>query len=100
MKIPDATTVIRINNTTQMNKIWRKKMEMLIRKIPEVSGLLAMTAYNAKIKGVDSKVRDLSGLVKKTDYDAKILEIERKYFTTYDCNKFTGDPLMQRQNKN
>ena len=34
-----------------------------------------------------------SDLVKKTDYDTKVLEIQRKYITTSDYNKFKNDIL-------
>ena len=46
-----------------------------------------------KIEEVQNKIPDVSGLVKKTDYDAKISDIEGKYFTTADYNKFTRDVL-------
>ena len=36
---------------------------------------------------------DVSILLKKTDYDGKILDIEAKYFTTADYNKFTSPTL-------
>ena len=32
---------------------------------------------------------DLSSLVKKTDYDAKLVEVEGKYFSSCDYNKFS-----------
>ena len=32
---------------------------------------------------------DLSSLVKKTDYDAKLVEVEGKYFSSSDYNKFS-----------
>ena len=32
-------------------------------------------------------------VVKKVDYDAKVLDIESKYFTTADYNKFTDQTL-------
>ena len=44
-------------------------------------------ALNTKVGEFENKIFDVSGLVKKTVYNAKISEIERKYFTTYDCNK-------------
>ena len=28
---------------------------------------------------------------KKTDYDAKVSDIKKRYFTTYEYNKFTND---------
>ena len=48
----------------------------------DVSGLVivAATVLNSKIKKVNNKIPDLSGLVKKTDYDAKIWDIEEKLF--------------------
>ena len=39
------------------------------------------------------KTKYLSGLVKKTDYNAKISDIEKKYFTDSDYNKFTSEIL-------
>ena len=36
---------------------------------------------------------DASGLVKKTGYDAKMLDIEKKNFTASDYNKFTKEIL-------
>ena len=42
---------------------------------------------------VENKSPDVSNLVKKTDYDAKIWDIESKYFTTVDDNKFTSQTL-------
>ena len=52
---------------------------------------MTTTVLNTKIKVVDSKIPDHSGLVRKTDYDAKISEIEGKYFTTSSYNKLTGN---------
>ena len=37
----------------------------------------------------ENKNTDVNSLVKKTNCDAKILEIENKYITTTDYNKFT-----------
>ena len=37
----------------------------------------------------ENKIPDVNSLVKKTNYDAKISEIENKYITTTDYNKFT-----------
>ena len=35
--------------------------------------------------------------MKKTDYNAKILEIEEKYVTTSDYNKFTSDAKVKQK---
>ena len=40
---------------------------------------------------IKNKIPDVSNLVKKRDYDAKIWDIEDKYITTADNNKFTKD---------
>ena len=46
-----------------------------------------------KIGNVEIKIPNVSGLVKKTDYDAEISGIQKKYFTTSDYNKFTKEIL-------
>ena len=61
---------------------------MLIKKIPDVSGLVITTVLNTKTKEVGNKILD-----KKTDYDGKISDIEKKYSATSDSNKFTSDIL-------
>ena len=66
---------------------------MLIKKIPDVSGLVTATVLDTKIKEIDNKIHDLSSLFNKTNYDTKISEIEEKYFTTFDYNKFTSNIL-------
>ena len=45
---------------------------------------------------VENKIPDVSNLVKKTDYDPKISDIESKYFTTADYNKFTSQTLDEK----
>ena len=59
---------------------------------------MTTNVFNTKIKEVGNKTLYLSGLVNKIDYDAKILEIEEKYFTTFDYNKFTIDILDAKIN--
>ena len=59
-------------------------LEMLIKKIPNTSGLATTTLFNTKISEVENKTSSVSGLVKKTDYDAKIKHTEKKYFTIGD----------------
>ena len=51
------------------------------------------SVLKTKISEVENKIISVSGLVKKTDYDAKIKDIERKYFSTTDYDKFTSDIL-------
>ena len=77
-------------------------MEMLINKIPDISGLVTTTVLDTKFKVVDNKIPDFCGLAKKTGYGTKILEIETKYFTNCDSKKFTSDILHTKikQTKN
>ena len=58
-------------------------------KIPSISGL----ATGADLTAVVNKVPDVSNLVIKTDYNIKILDINSKYFTTADYNKFLSQTI-------
>ena len=81
-----------------------KKITDADKKIPDTSGLLKKTDYNAKIieiegkipsifglattaalTAVENKIPNFNNLVKKTEND-----IKSKYFTTADYNKFTS----------
>ena len=44
-----------------------------------------------KLKRVEKNIDDFTDLVKITDYDAKISDIEGRYFTASDYNKFMSD---------
>ena len=46
-----------------------------------------------KLKRVEKNIHDFTDLVKITDYDAKISDIEGRYFTASDYNKFISDIL-------
>ena len=90
---------------------------MLIKKICDISGLLATlifnikleklkekyhlglvttTTLNTKIGEVENKMPDAIGFVWKTDFNAKISDIEAKYFTTSNYNKFTSKYLKRK----
>ena len=60
---------------------------------------MTVTALNAKISEVENKILSISSLVKRTDHDNKIKDIEEKYFTTADCNKFASGTLGVRIRK-
>ena len=62
------------------------KIESEIVSINSLSTAFALTAVENEIPGD-------SNLVEKTNYVAKILDIEFKYFTTADYNKFTIQTL-------
>ena len=66
-------------------------------KIPIINAL----ATNAALIAVKNKIPHVSNLVKNTDYEAKISDIETKYITTADYNKFTKDIVVnQMKSKN
>ena len=46
-------------------------MEMLINKIPDISGLVTTTVLDTKFKVADNKIPDFSGLARKIDYAVK-----------------------------
>ena len=58
----------------------------IVRKIFSIGGSATSPVLNA----VKNKTPDVSNLVKK-NYDAKMADIENKYITTADNNKFTKD---------
>ena len=53
-----------------------------------MTGLVTSTVLSNKIGEVEDKIPDVSGLVKKTDYDAKMKDIK-----TSDHKKFTNETL-------
>ena len=115
-KIPDATTLIHINQYNTDNQNLEKTIGDVDEKIPDVSGLVITTVLNAKIGEVENKipdtgglmtttvldtktgdvynkVPDVSGLINKIVHNAKTSDIEKKYFTTLNYNKFTTEIL-------
>ena len=54
--ISNPTTLIRIINTKQINRIWRKNLEMLIKKIPDASGLVTTAVLNTTTSEVGNKI--------------------------------------------
>ena len=63
--------------------------------MPSISGLATNTALTA----VENKTTNVINLLKRINYDAKISEIDSKYFTTADYNKFTSQTLDEKINK-
>ena len=54
---------------------------------------MTASVLNTKINEVQNKIPVVSDLVKKTHYNAKMSEIEGRYITTSDYNKFTKEAL-------
>ena len=51
---------------------------MLIKKIPDTSGLVTTTVLNTKINEVENKIPNISNLVATTVLDTKISDIGNK----------------------
>ena len=58
-------------------------------KIPSITVLATASGCN----GVENKIPNVNGLVRKTDDDVKISDIETKYLTTSDYNKYKCEIL-------
>ena len=69
---------------------------MLIKNIPDASGLMTTAVLNTKIGQVENKIPDVSGLVRKTDYNAKIKDIETKILVLLIIINLQMKHLMQR----
>ena len=63
---------------------------MSIKKL-DVGSLVAKTLLNTKCGDIENKIPQVTDLRKKTDDNAEIIDIEKKYFTTVDYNKFTSE---------
>ena len=60
---------------------------------------MTTTVLDTNIGEVEIKIPDVSGLVKKTNYNARISDIEKKYLTTFDNNRFTSGILDAKMKK-
>ena len=78
-KIPDATTLIHVNQYNTDKENLDKKIRDVDNKIPDTSNLVATTALNTIISGVENKVPDNS-----------------KYITTQKFNKLTPENFASR----
>ena len=78
---------------------------MLIKKIPDTSGLVTTTVLNTKITEIENKIPDTSILVSAAVLNAKISEVENeipdnsKYITTQEFNKLRAENFAARLKK-
>ena len=85
-----------------MSKEIFKKINQVKKKNPDASTLIQKKQYNTdqknleKKKDFENKISNISKLVMKGEYDAKTKNIEGKYFTTADYNRFTSDTLESK----
>ena len=68
-----------------------KKIGDIDKNSTRASALVTTIVLNTKFGGVENIVPNVTNLAKKRNYGAKIKDIEKKYFTTADCNKFTSE---------
>ena len=87
--------VAKVNNVDTSGFVIKTKYDTdkseLEKKISDAdnSGL----ATTAALTTVENKVPGVSNIVKKIDFDVKLSDIEPKYFTSKDYNKFTSQTL-------
>ena len=65
--IPDTSGLVKKTD-------YNAKINEIENKIPSISGL----ATNAALTAIENKIPNISSLVEKTDYNTKITEIEKK----------------------
>ena len=73
--------------------VLNEKIGKFKNQLLNMSGLVTATVLNKKFGKAKNKIRDVSGLIKKLNYNAKISDIEDKYFTSSDYNNFTKEIL-------
>ena len=81
-KIPDATTLIHINQYNLDQQNLKKKNGDVDRKIPDTSGLVTTNVLNTKISEVENKITD-----------------HVKYITTPEFNEVTAENFKERLKK-
>ena len=74
-KIPDATTVIYINQYNTDKQTLEKKKEYVNSQISHTCGLVVTTVFNTKIPEVKKKMRDVTGLMTTTVPSTKIRQV-------------------------
>ena len=57
LKIPDATTIIHINQYNTDKQNLEKKIGDVDKKIPDTSGLVTTTVLNTKISEVEKNIK-------------------------------------------
>ena len=94
-KIPDATTLIYINQYNTDKQKLEKIIGDVDKKITDTNGLVTTTVFKTKISEVENNISNTSSLVTETVSNTKISEVENKtpnqdkYITTPEFNKLT-----------
>ena len=75
---------------------------MMIKKIPDTSGLGTTTVFKTKIFEVENKIPDTSCFVTTTVLNTKIggvenkIHVNSKYITTQEFNKLTAEKFCSK----
>ena len=124
VNVIDTANFVKKNKYKKDGPDFADKINKVDKKLPDVSGLVKKTNFNAKITevegkipnttglatssaltAVENKIHDVSSLVKKkTDYGTKISDIEKKitdhdhdmYITTPEFNTMAADVFNAR----
>ena len=75
-KIPDATTLIHVNQYNRDKKKLEEKTGDIGKKIPDTSGLVTTSVLNTKISEVENKIPNTSSVVTTSVLNTKIIEVE------------------------
>ena len=101
-KIPDATTLIHINQYNTDKQNLKKKMKVLIEKYQIQVVKWLQLFWIQKINEVGNKILDTSSLVIAIVLNTKIAEVENKipdhakYITTREFNKLKAENFAAR----
>ena len=96
-KIPDAATLIHINQYNTGKRNLGEKIGDVDKKIPDTSDLVSTTVLNTEISEFENKIPNTSSLVNSTVLNTKISEVENKipdnfkYTTTQEFNKLMAE---------
>ena len=79
--MPVPTDLSKLSDVVKNNVFKKDVYNVLVAKVENIntSGFVLKTKYDTDQSELENKIPDISGPVKKTDYDAKINQIEVKF---------------------
>ena len=64
------------------NKVLRRKLKDAIKMIPDTSGRITTTSFNAKVTGIENKIPDITNMATKAALNAKASETKNRIHDT------------------
>ena len=61
------------------NKVLRRKLKDAIKMIPDTSGRITTTSFNAKVTEIENKIPDITNMATKAALNAKASETKIEY---------------------